>query len=114
MPLDWYFKFGRKLMLHILKVEENIQPCLPSKEKFDFFVETIAQKYPLLGDNKVYCTMDGLKLRLQMSGDHDQQEWFYNGWQHDHFVTNIFAFSPDGKIIATVINVPGSIHNSTV
>eukprot|EP00957_Ditylum_brightwellii_P210774 15365381-Ditylum_brightwellii.AAC.1 len=81
-PLDRYLKFGMQLLLHILKAEENIQPRLPSKEKFDSFVDAIAQKYPLLGDNKVYCAMDGLKLRLQM---------------------------PDGKIISMVNNMPVNV-----
>eukprot|EP00957_Ditylum_brightwellii_P164919 12556625-Ditylum_brightwellii.AAC.1 len=73
-PLDQYLKSGRQLLLRILKAEENERPCLPLKEKFDSFVEAIAQKYQLLANNKFYCTMDGLKLLFQMSGDHDQQE----------------------------------------
>eukprot|EP00957_Ditylum_brightwellii_P005537 424796-Ditylum_brightwellii.AAC.1 len=42
LPLDQYLKFRRQLLLHILKAEENIQPHLSSKEKFDSFVEAIA------------------------------------------------------------------------
>eukprot|EP00957_Ditylum_brightwellii_P152448 11605089-Ditylum_brightwellii.AAC.1 len=57
--------------------------------------------------------MDGLKLCLEQSGSHAIQNAFYNGWKHDHYVSNIFLFALDGMVQAMVINVPGSIHDST-
>ena len=35
-------------------------------------------------------------------------------WQHDCFVTNLFVFSACGRIISCVLNVPGSVHDSTL
>jgi hypothetical protein len=58
--------------------------------------------------------VDGLKLRLQKSGDHKIQNIFFNGWTHDHYVSNLFLFSPDGKIRACYINAPGTMHDSTM
>jgi hypothetical protein len=52
------------------------------------------------------------KLRIQAAGDGRIQEMFYNGWTHDHYVTNLFVFAPDGTIIAAVLNAPGSMHDS--
>lgn len=39
---------------------------------------------------------------------------FYNGWQHDHYVVQVLAFTPDGVIIACAIQAPGSMHDSTI
>ena len=50
--------------------------------------------------------VDGLKLYLQQAGNSIIQSRFYNGWKHDHFVTNIFAFAPNGSIIACTLNAP--------
>eukprot|EP00957_Ditylum_brightwellii_P130236 9934955-Ditylum_brightwellii.AAC.1 len=57
--------------------------------------------------------MDGAKLYLQQAGDVKIQEHFYNGWRHDHYVTNVFMFTPDGIIRLMVINLPGDTHDST-
>ena len=49
--------------------------------------------------------MDGLKLTLQRAGNETQQNNFYNGWTHEHYyVTNLFLFSPDGKIRCSYFN----------
>jgi hypothetical protein len=58
--------------------------------------------------------MDGLKLLLQQSGDLKIQRRYYNGWTHDHYVTNLFLFSPDGKIHQCFLNAPGCMHDSTM
>jgi hypothetical protein len=39
---------------------------------------------------------------------------YYNGWQHDQFVTNLLMFSVCGRKIACVMNVPESVHDSTL
>ncbi|KAG9414525.1 hypothetical protein AC1031_007932 [Aphanomyces cochlioides] len=39
---------------------------------------------------------------------------FYNGWTHDHYVSNVFVFCPDGTIAAASINAPGSEHDSLI
>jgi len=39
---------------------------------------------------------------------------FYNGWKHDHFISNILCFAPNGTIVSCVINAPGSLHDSTI
>ena len=58
--------------------------------------------------------MDGLKLYLQLVGHADIQEWFYNGWTHNHYVTSVFCFCPDGTIPTAFFIVPGSVHDSQV
>ena len=53
-------------------------------------------------------------LYSSQSGDDEVQAWFYNGWTHDHYVTNLFLFSPDGKIRHCFLNAPGCMHDSTM
>ena len=40
------------------------------------------------------------------------QSQYYNGWKHDHYVTSVFVFAPDGKIVAMTVNGPGVLHDS--
>ena len=56
--------------------------------------------------------MDGLKLYVEKSLDNETQNIYYNGWQHNHYVTNIFVFMPDGFIRSYIINCPGNTHDS--
>jgi hypothetical protein len=72
----------------------------------------IAAKHPDL-DN-VYLAVDRLKLQLQNPGDDSVQNYFYNGWTIDHYMSDLFAFAPDGTILACVLDAPGSLHDSTV
>jgi hypothetical protein len=58
--------------------------------------------------------MDGLKLHLQQSRNTTIQERFYNGWTHDHYVTSVFCFCPDGTIPIAFFDVPGSVYDSQV
>ena len=58
--------------------------------------------------------MDGLKLYLQQAGDSTTQNNFYNGWTHDHYVSAVLVFCPDGTIPIACFNVPGSVHDSTI
>jgi hypothetical protein len=76
------------------------------------FQDIIWQKHPAL--NGVWCCMDGLKLYLQQVGDANTQNNFYNGWTHNHNLTSVFVFCPDGTISICCYNLPGSIHDSLV
>eukprot|EP00957_Ditylum_brightwellii_P135700 10348719-Ditylum_brightwellii.AAC.1 len=86
---------------------------MPTKDEFDSFVAFVGKKYPRLAQKKVHGTMDGIKLYLQQTGDVKIQECFYNGWRHDHYVTNAFMFTPVGMIRLMVINLPGDTHDLT-
>ena len=85
---------------------------IPSKEKIKFYQEAIAARHSSL--TNVYCFADGLKLPFQSCDDLNEQSMYYNGWTHGHYVTNLFVFGADGRIIEAVMNVPGSVHDSTL
>lgn len=67
--------------------------------------------YPLLADN--YAVPDGLKLYLEQAGD-IIQNMFQNRWTHDHYVENVFVFSPNGVIIGFTTNGSGAMHDSKI
>jgi hypothetical protein len=71
-----------------------------------------AERHPRLPN--VWSTMDGLKLYLQKSGKSDAQEQLYNGWTHNHNMTSVFVFCPNGTILIAFFNVPGTVHDSQI
>ncbi len=111
-PLSTWLRFGRRCLIKALFYHPAAKVELPTPEEIQAYEQAISFKYPLLPN--VWGAMDGLKLTMEMSGDADEQNRFYNGWTHDHYVTNLFLFSPDGKIRACYINAPGVLHDSTL
>ena len=76
---------------------------IPSSEKIEEYKEMVRNRHPFLTD--VWCTMDGLKITLEQSGDALIQERFYNGWTHDHYVSSVLCFCPDGTIPIAYVNI---------
>lgn len=107
-----WLRFGRRMLLKALLNVPEALVRFPDDYQIKVYQEAIAMRHRSLTD--VYCTMDGLKLRFQQGHGLTEQSMFYNGWLHGHFVTNLFVFGADGKIINAVINVPGSVHDSTL
>ena len=107
-----YLRFGRRILIEVLKVEKEAAICLPNRQQIQQYKAAINERHPNLKD--VWCTMDGLKLRLQQAPNLKIQGMYYNGWTHDHYVTAVLCFAPDGTIPICCYNVPGSIHDSKV
>ena len=105
-----YLRFGMRILVAILKADPKSEVCMPDAAEIALFKEAITVKHSPLVD--CYCMVDDLKLYLQQAGNSVIQSRFYNGWKHDHFVTNIFAFAPNGSIIACTLNAPGTWHDS--
>lgn len=78
---------------------------LPTETKIKVFEQLIKDRYQLLPD--CYAVADRLKLYLEKAGDMAIQNRFYNGWTHDHYIGNVFIFSPNGVIIGGTTNAPG-------
>ncbi len=64
----------------------------------------------------VHCwgALDGVKIGIQKPSDDVRQSHFYNGWTHDHYISNLFLFSPEGQICAAYLNSPVTTYNSTM
>ena len=110
--LSLWLRFGRRILVRILRDDPLAKVIKPTQDEIRQFEKAILSKYPAL--KRCWGAMDGLKLRLERAGDDDTQNNFYNGWTHDHYVSNLFLFSPDGRIRACYINCPGTFHDSTM
>ena len=110
--LSVYLRFGMWLFVKMFRDNPLARVNIPSAEEIESFKEAFAARDPLLTD--CWATIDGLKLYLQQAGNGEIQERFYNGWTHDHYVTSVFCFCPDGTIPVAFFNVPGLIHDSQV
>jgi hypothetical protein len=111
-PLSMYLRYGRRILVQLLSNNELAKVQIPSNEKIREYCDAVRLRHPNLTD--VWCTMDGLKLMLQQAGSPNAQNNYYNGWTHDHYVSNVFCFCPDGTIPIACYNVPGSIHDSKI
>lgn len=107
-----FIRLGRRLLLKILSRDQHAAVRMPTQDEIKAFQDAIAAKYSMLED--VYAVADGLKLYLEQAGDNVIQNMFYNGWTHDHYVGNVFVFAPNGCIIASAINAPDAMHDSTI
>ena len=105
-----WLRFGKRILLVVLSGREDSQIKLPNADKVNCNREAIKHRYPAL--TNVASVGDGLKILLQKAGDQQTQEAFYNGWKSGHYITNLFVFAPDGTIIMSMINCPGSMHDS--
>lgn len=110
-----YICFGRRVLLHVLSRIDIAKVKIPTDpEKIESYKRAVHHRHTLLGEENVVCAVDGIKLRIEQSGENQIQRMFYNGWTHDHYVSNVYVFAPDGTIIAMCINSPGCLHDSSI
>jgi DDE superfamily endonuclease len=123
-----YLQFSLSLLLSTLRTMPKAQIVWPKDEEFETYNDMIVERHPLL--TGAFATMDGLNLHVETSGDEEVENATYNGWLHEHFISNVFAFAPTGilvfylrkftlidftgEIIACKVNAPGSWHDSRV
>ena len=94
--VSMYLRFGRRILIKVLTNEPSAAIRIPDYNTIRMYQQVVQERHPNL--QGVWCTMDGLKLYLQQSGNACIQNNFYNGWTHDHYVTNVIVFCPDGTI----------------
>ena len=111
-PLSLWLRFSRRLLTLVLLRDKRSKVEMPTREEVDKYSSIVEDAYPSL--TRVWGAMDGLKVLIEASTDDSIQRRFYNGWTHDHYITNIFLFAPDGRIRASYINAPGCLHDSTL
>jgi hypothetical protein len=110
--LDDYLIFAKRIIVMVLREHPMAKVRIPSSEKIEEYVLMVNQQQPYLSD--VWCTMDGFKLMLEQSRDAIIQEQLYYGWMHDHYVTSVMCFCPDGTIPIVFCNIHGAVHDSQV
>ncbi len=110
--LSVYLRFGICIVVEVFQDDPLARVSLPSAENIAIYMSAFRERHPLLTD--CWAMMNGLKLYLQASGNSDIQERYNNEWTHNHYVTFVFHFCPDGTIPIAFFNVPGFIHDSQV
>jgi hypothetical protein len=108
--LSLWLRYGRRLIIQVLHNHPLAKVRMPTDEEVAEYELAISAKYPALPH--CWGAIDGLKVQLQKAGHKTTQNNFYNGWTHGHYVSNLFLFSPDGKVRASYINAPGTWHDS--
>ena len=106
-PMERWLKLGKRCLFVAL---DEHKPSLPTQNVVEQYIAAIASKYPHC--QGVAFAADGCKLEVEKSGIDVIQNMFYNGWTHGHYISNVFVFAPDGKIVIAAINAPGTFHDS--
>ena len=109
-----WIKIRRRVLLRSLKKCDKAQVRMPFDDVVGSYVNTISVKYLQFGVLNVDFAINGVKLPIKKSAYKAIQNNFYNRWTCGHYISNVFMFAPDSCIQAMVINLPRSMHNSTV
>lgn len=105
-----WLRFGKRVLARVLMNRPEAQIRMPSDTEVLGFINAVSKKHPALLN--VGYVGDGMKILFEKASDHRKQSMFYNGWKGDHFITNLFVFAPNGKIVAAILNCPGTMHDS--
>ena len=65
--LNDYLLFAKRIIIKVLRKDQRAHVRIPSSEKIEEYKEMVRNRHPFLND--VLCTMDGLKITLEQSGD---------------------------------------------
>lgn len=76
----------------------------PSHAEARTFAEQLEHKEPKVAGCMGF--IDGLNLPIPTPDNTKDDPAYYNGWQHGHFVTNVFLWTPDGCVCFCVVNSP--------
>ncbi|VEU37224.1 unnamed protein product [Pseudo-nitzschia multistriata] len=109
-----WLKFARRVLLVALHKHPDAMVSVPTEEEVNVYVNAIGEKYPRLGEKRVWAAADGLKSAIEASEDWFKQRAFYNAWKENTFVNSVFVFAPDGRIRISVFNCPGAWHDSAI
>jgi hypothetical protein len=110
-PLNKWLHFARLIIVLMLKCDVS-RIRFPNDDMIELYKSLVQRKHPRL--TNVYCFGDGLKIPIEAPSDDAEQKRFYNAWKSSHYISNLFFFAPDGMIIGSVLNAPGSFHDSTL
>ena len=93
--VSMYLRFGRRILIAVLNKEPDARIQVPDAETIRHYQRLVTNRHPIL--DGVWCTMDGLKLKLQRAPKVDVENNFFNGWKHDHYVGAVIVFVPMGQ-----------------
>ena len=62
----------------------------------------------------VIRAVDGLKLLIELPCNWTKQVHYFNGWNSNHYVNQIFMLTVDGEIRIAVVDAPGCFYDLTI
>ena len=78
-----FLKFGRRILLKVLRSDENAKVCIPCEEDVSLFQQTFGEKHSMLHIVLSCRWVEALHKAFRRLCDTNM---FYNGWTHDHYV----------------------------
>jgi hypothetical protein len=91
-----YITFGLKIFLATLREMPDAKISWPKGDEFQHLNNLIRDRHPRL--TGALTSIDSLNLPVQTSGNQDIENASYNGWLHDHFVSSVLVFAPNGML----------------
>ena len=89
-----YLTFCTHILVRVLQGMNEARIMRPNQDKVQQYKDSVQTRHPSL--ENIWCTMDGLKLMIECSSNDDEQNRFYNGWMHDHYVFSaVLCFCSD-------------------
>ncbi|KNE90844.1 hypothetical protein PSTG_15712 [Puccinia striiformis f. sp. tritici PST-78] len=108
-----YITIGLDYLLIVLDEHPMAKIIWPSRQATARkYSQSIQKKFPRL--TKCFGFLDGLNLPVLVSDDNKVQNAYYNGWTCSHYCSCILTYAPDGALIHSVLNAPGSWHDSAI
>ena len=101
-----------RMVCRSLKRHQISEIKFPDEDRMGHFARMVESREPMV--KNVIGFVDGVSVPVQCSDNEILQNAAYCGYSHDTMCNNVFAFSPEGKIIYAAINFPGSWHDSAV
>ncbi|CCO34818.1 hypothetical protein BN14_08926 [Rhizoctonia solani AG-1 IB] len=108
--LSCYVEFALGILATVLKLIREARIAWPSPADMKQYSDLIHARHPTI--KGAFGFIDGLSLPVSTSSDPEVEQATYNGWLHDHRITNVIVFAPDGCILSARVNAPGSWHDS--
>ena len=99
-----YLSFSLQILSSTLRKIPAARIEWPHGETFNQFTHHIVERHNRLFG--AFGFIDGLKLPVEESSDQDIENAMYNGWLHDHYISNILAFGPDGAYFIFLAHLP--------
>lgn len=107
-----YLNMGLEAVDRALQSLEFCQVRWPDPTSMAQYAAAIHAREPALSMSIGF--VDGLNLRVAEPSEIDKQNAYYNGWLSGCYVSNVFVFTPNGKICFAALNRPGSWHDAQV
>lgn len=90
-----YIDFALRILLDTLRTMPECVIAWPQGTQFEEYAALVQARHRLLFG--AFGTIDGLNLPCQTAyNDVDVENATYNGWLHEHFISSVLVFAPDG------------------